>query len=266
MTTLPTLPTPARTVAALVRGYFPRLLQVRGWVCALLIVLPVALSLGLAALMHFKQPNFSWGTQETLIVFHKVLAQLALPILVLVAAPAGIREDMEQRTLPLVLSRPVPTWILPFGKGLLWFGWGSVWIIVAVAGLAGLGADLASLPLMVAALVAAFWAELAFMTFLGLVFKRGTLWGALFLLIWDPLVRIFPGNLQRFTFIHYIESIAGSRGGAVETSQLLAQQQITTPWPLAILVLFLFGVLCWAASGWKLQRTPIGLAGAEAEG
>lgn len=257
-------PTPARTVAALVRGYFPRLLQVRGWVCALLVVLPVALSFLLATILRMQELTF--GSQEVLVVFHKVLAQLALPILVLVAAPAGIREDMEQRTLPLVLSRPAPTWILPFGKGLLWYGWGALWIAVSVAGLGGLGADLAALPFMAAALVSAFWAELAFMTFLGLVFKRGTLWGALYLLIWDPLVRVFPGNLQRLTFIHYIESIAGSRGSSVGTSQLLAQQQITTPWPLAILVLLLFGILCWAASGWKLHRTPIGLAGAEAEG
>jgi hypothetical protein len=27
-----------------------------------------------------------------------------------------------------------------------------------------------------------------------------------------------------------------------------------------------FGALCWALAGWKLQRTPIGLAGGEAEG
>lgn len=260
------LPTPARTIAALMRGYLPRVLQVRGWVCALVIVLPVVLSFGLAALLHFKQPNFNFGAQETLIVFHKVLAQLALPILVLVAAPAGIREDLEQRTLPLVLTRPSQAWVLPFGKGLLWYLWGAIWIVAAVAGLGGLGVDFANLSLMAAALLSAFWAELAFMTFLSLVFKRGTLWGALYLLIWDPLVRIFPGNLQRFTFLHYIESIAGSRGSSVGTSQLLAQEQISTPWPLAILVLALFGILCWAASGWKLQTTPIGLAGAEAEG
>ena len=260
------LPTPVRTVSALVRGYLPRVFQVRGWVCALILALPVVLSYGLAALLHFKQPDFQFGTQHVLVVFHKILAQLALPILVLVAAPAGIREDLEQRTLPLVLTRPAQAWILPFGKGLLWYGWGALWILLAVAGLGGLGADLGRLPLMAAALLAAFWAELAFMTFLSLVFKRGILWGALYFLILDPLVRVFPGNLQRITFLHYIESIAGSRGSAVGTSQLLAQTQISTPWPLAILVLFLFGVLCWAASGWRLQRTPVGLAGAEAEG
>jgi ABC-type transport system involved in multi-copper enzyme maturation permease subunit len=260
------LPAPTRTIAALMRGYFPRLLQVRGWVCAAILVLPVMLTFGVSALFTFKQPNFRFGSQETLWVFHKILAQLALPILVLVAAPAGIREDLEQRTLPLVLTRPAQAWILPLGKGLLWFGWGALWIIVSTAGLAGLGADAASLPFMMGALLAAFWAELAFMTLLGLIFKRGTLWGALYLLIWDPLVRVFPGNLQRITFIHYIESIAGSRGGSVSASQLLAQEQITTFWPIAILVLFLFGLACWAASGWRLHRTPIGLAGSEAEG
>ena len=258
------LPTPVRTVAALVRGYSPRVLQVRGWVCAAILVLPVLLSYGLAAILRVQRMDF--GSAEALTVFHKVLAHLALPILVLVAAPAGIREDLEQRTLPLVLTRPTQAWILPFGKGLLWYVWGALWILAATAGLGGLGVDLSTLPFLAAALLCAFWAELAFMTLLGLVFKRGTLWGALYLLVWDPLVRIFPGNLQRITFQHYIESIAGSRGSSIGTSQILAQEQITTPWPLAILVLVAFGLLCWAASGWRLHRTPIGLAGTEAEG
>ena len=258
------LPTPIRTVSALFRGYFPRVLQVRGWVCAAILVLPVLLSYGLAAVLRVQRMDF--GSAEVLTVFHKVLAHLALPILVLVAAPAGIREDLEQRTLPLALTRPAQAWILPFGKGLLWYAWGALWILAAIAGLGGLGTELATLPFLAAALLSAFWAELAFMTFLGLVFKRGTLWGALYLLVWDPLVRIFPGNLQRITFQHYIESIAGSRGSSVGTSQLLAQEQISTPWPLAILLLALFGLLCWAASGWRLHRTPVGLAGTEAEG
>jgi len=119
---------------------------------------------------------------------------------------------------------------------------------------------------MALALVFAFWAQLAFMTLLGLVFKRGTLWGALFLFLWDPLVRIMPNNLQRLTFLHYIESITGSRGTDVSTVQLLAQQQILTPVWISVLVLFGLGLLCWGMSGWKLQNAPIGLAGADAEG
>ncbi|MCE1228199.1 MAG: hypothetical protein LWX11_01725 [Firmicutes bacterium] len=261
-------PSPFRVVTALVRGYAPRVLQVRGWVCAALFVLPVVISYGIMALLRFKAPHFQGSHDEQMVLklFHQILAQLAMPILVLVAAPAGIREDLEQRTLPLVLSRPVPVWMLPFSKGLLWFGWGAVWIIVAVTALLGLGLDTADLPLMILGLLLIYWAELGFMTFMGLIFKRGTLWGALVLLLWDPLVRIFPGRLQRFTFIHYLENIVGSRGSSGGVSQLLAQTQISTLWPIAALVLLLFGLLCWAAAGWKLHHTPIGLAGADAEG
>ena len=104
------------------------------------------------------------------------------------------------------------------------------------------------------------------MTLVGLLFKRGTLWGALYFFIWEPLVRIFPPFLQRLTFTHYIESLAGSRATSVQTSQLLAQEQVTTHPLVAFLVLVAFGALCWALAGWKLQRTPVGLAGSEAEG
>ncbi len=79
-------------------------------------------------------------------------------------------------------------------------------------------------------------------------------------------MRIFPPFLQRLTFTHHIESLAGSRAATVQTSQLLAQEQVNTHPVVACLALLAFGALCWALAGWKLHRTPIGLAGSEAEG
>ena len=67
-------------------------------------------------------------------------------------------------------------------------------------------------------------------------------------------------------FTHHIESLAGSRAASIQANQLLAQEQVTTHPVLACLALLAFGALCWALAGWKLQRTPIGLAGSEAEG
>jgi hypothetical protein len=128
------------------------------------------------------------------------------------------------------------------------------------------GGDPALLPGRILALVGAWWGELAFMTLLGLFFKRGTLWGALYFFLWEPLVRIFPPFLQRLTFTHHIESLAGSRAAQVQANQLLAQEQVTTHPALALLALLAFGALCWALAGWKLHRTPVGLAGSEAEG
>ena len=257
-------PTPLATIRATARGYAPRVLQGRGWVLAGLVVVPVALSLLIFTLIRLKGGEAS--STEAVKVFHEVLVKMMLPIMALVAAPAGIREDLEQRTLPLLLVRPAPAWALPLGKGLPWFAWGALWLVVGVLGLQVLGGDPSLLPGRLLALVGAWWGELALMTLVGLLFKRGTLWGALYFFIWEPLVRIFPPALQRLTFTHHIESLAGSRAAEVGTSQLLAREQISTHPALALLALLLFGAICWALAGWKLQRTPVGLAGTEGEG
>ncbi len=258
------IPTPFQTLSAVARGYLPRVMQARGWVLAALPVLPIGLFLALTTILKVQGERIPPALY--LSAFHVVLAKFMLPIMALVAAPAGIREDIEQRTIPLMLARPSTIWMLPFGKGVLWFGWGALWLVVACAGLLALGSSPEAFFYQAAALVLTYWAVLAFMSLLGLVFKRGTLWGALYLFIWDPLVRIFPGNLQRITFVHYLESIAGTRSTEVAASQLLAQEQISTPVGLAILVLIVFGLGCWALCGWKLQATPLGLAGSESEG
>ena len=254
---------PYRTVRAVYRGYLPRVLQARGWVLCALAILPVLLSL---AGQMFSRNIDGFSSRIALQMFHGVLVSLMVPIMALVAAPGGIREDLEQRTLPLILVRPVRVWALPLGKGLVWYGWGALWLAVSCLGLLALGGDPGAMPRQALALALAFWAELAFMTLLGLVFSRGTLWGALVLFGWENMLPILPRTLQHFTFIHYIESITGTRGGMVANYDILAQTQSTSPVWVSVLVLFLFGGLCWALAGWKLHRTPLGLAGMEGEG
>ena len=256
-------PSPLATIRAVARGYAPRILQGRGWVLAACAIGPVLLVAGGQLIARLQ--NADLGSGETLRIFHEMI-RMMLPIMALVAAPAGIREDLEQRTLPLLLVRPAPAWALPLGKGLPWFVWGAAWLALSTLGLYVLGGDPSQLPGRLGALVGAWWGELALMTLVGLFFKRGTLWGALYFFLWEPLVRIFPPFLQRLTFTHYIESLTGSRATNVSANQLLAQEQVSTHPALALLVLVAFGALCWALAGWKLHRTPVGLAGSEAEG
>ena len=256
-------PSPLATIRATALGYAPRVLQGRGWVLVAAAIGPVLLVLGGHVIARLQGVDLRSG--DALQIFHEML-RMMLPIMALVAAPAGIREDLEQRTLPLLLVRPAPVWALPLGKGLPWFIWGAAWLVLGTLGLHALGGDPSLLPGRLGAQVGAWWGELALLTLVGLVFKRGTLWGALYFFLWEPLVRIFPPFLQRLTFTHYIESLAGSRASSVQAHQMLAQEQVSTHPVLAFLVLFAFGALCWALAGWKLQRTPIGLAGSEAEG
>jgi hypothetical protein len=256
-------PSPLQTLRAIASGYLPRLVQGRGWSLAAITVLPIAL---ITATVLIARRYEDVPVSAGLTVFHQAFVPFLLPILSMLAAPAGLREDMEQRTIPLMLVRPAFIPVLPFGKGILWFAWGALWLLVATLFLLAFGTSLETVLQLQLALLAAYWAQLGFMSLLTLLFKRGVLWGALFCFGWDPLVRIFPNNLQRLTFLHYIESIAGSRGGGVNSLQLLAQDQITTPVWLAVLILLLVGAACWAACGYKLWTTPIGLAGREAEG
>lgn len=256
-------PSPLATIRATAFGYAPRVLQSRGWILAACAIGPVFIVLTGTILARLQATEFS--TRDALQIFHEML-RVMLPIMALVAAPAGIREDLEQRTMPLLLVRPAPAWALPLGKGLPWFLWGTLWLLLAVLGLSLSTGDYASILGRTGAMVGAWWGELALMTLAGLLFKRGALWGALYFFIWEPLVRIFPPFLQRMTFSHYIESLAGSRAASVKASQMLAQEQVSTHPILAFLILLAFGALCWALAGWKLQRTPIGFAGSEAEG
>jgi len=257
-------PSPVATLRATALGYAPRVLQGRGWAVAALVAVPVGISLLIFTVSRIQGLDTSAG--EALRVFHEGLVKMMLPIMALVAAPAGIREDLEQRTLPLLLVRPAAVWAYPLGKGLPWFLWGAAWLLLGVLGLQVIGGDPSLLVGRALALLGAWWGELALMTLVGLLFKRGTLWGALYFFLWEPFVRIFPPFLQRLTFTHYIESLAGSRAAEVKTHELLAQEQVTTHPALALLILLAFGALCWALAGWKLHRTPIGLAGSEAEG
>ena len=256
--------TPFQTARALAAGYAPRVLQIRGWILAALVMAPVGFLLAIAGLAAMRGHSIPPG--EALTFFHGMLASVVLPIMALIAASAGIREDMEQRTLPLLLTRPAAVWAMPLGKGLPWFAWGAAWLIAGALSLQIIGGDPDLLFGRTLALVAAWWGELAFVTLFGLFFKRGTLWAALWLFGWENLIHVFPPLLQRLTFTHYVESLAGSRGHSISATELLAQAQVSTePW-LAFLVLLAAGLAFWAACGWKLHATPIGLAGAEAEG
>ncbi len=258
-----TIPTPLQTLLAVIGGYRARIFQARGIVLACIAVAPMALLTLVVLLVRRHEPV---SPTQALSVFHMVVVPFLLPILALVAAPAGIREDIEQRTLPLMLVRPQPVWVLPMAKGLLWFAWGAPWLVLSSLFLPVLGLDLDRLPLIAFTLVLTYWAQLGFLSLLTLLFKRGVLWGALIFFAWDPLVRIMPGNLQRFTFLHYIESLVGSRGGGIQATQIVSQQQISTDAWLAALVLIAIGIGCWIGCGIKLQNTALGLAGREAEG
>jgi len=261
MNAIRSIPTFKDAAVAMFKGYLPRIFQPRGWVLAGLAMLPCVL--GWLSNSFDKSPNHARIALE---LYHYGYAQMVMPLLALIAASAGIGEDLEQRTLPLMLVRPAPTWVLPFGKGLPWLSWCSAWLAVAATLMPTIGMDATAVPQKFLALLLTFWAQFGFASLLVLIFKRGMLWAALFFFAWDPFVRVMPPALQRTTFTHYLESIAQSRYTGGNAMGLLEQGQIISPTWLAVFVLVALGVLAWGGSGLWLMKKPIGLAGSESEG
>jgi hypothetical protein len=204
--------------------------------------------------------------RTSLELYHHGYGQIALPILALICAPLCLREDLEPRTIPLLLVRPSPVWALPFGKGLLWFAWCAAWFGFAVALMPLVGLDTSAVPRKMLALLLTFWAMLGFASLLVWFFKRGMLWAALFLFIWELSLENLPPALQRATFTHYLENIAGSQHKNFNALTILSQTQATTSIWLSAALLIALGLLAWGIIGLRLQRTPVGLAGDSGEG
>jgi len=261
MSAMRTIPSFIDAIAALFKGYLPRVFHLRGWVLAVLTMLPC--TLGLLSNSFDKIPN---PAKTALELYHYGYAQMVLPLVALIAASAGIGEDLEQRSLPLMLVRPAPAWALPLGKGLPWLAWCSAWLTIAVMPILYAGLDMAVIPQKILALLLTFWTQFGIASLLVLIFKRGMLWAALFFFAWDPFVRVMPPALQRMTNTHYLESIAQSRYTGGSTISLLEQSQILSPTWLAVLILIAVGVLAWGGSGLWLMKRPVGLAGSESEG
>jgi len=247
------------TIGALFKGYLPRVFQARGWVLAILIIIPFVVA---QLVMHFVPSP----AQIAIVLYHQGYAATVLPIIALVSAPACINEDLEQRTLPLMLVRPAPSWALPLGKGLLWFVWCSIWLVAVMSLMPLVGLEMSAIPRKILALVLILWAQLGFVSLFVMFFKRGVLWALLVLIIWDPLIGSLPQALQRLTFTHYLQCIAGSQYSSGGKVNILAQTQVTSPVWLCVIVLLSIGLLAWGLCGLKLMHMPIGLAGRESEG
>ncbi|MCL1894196.1 MAG: hypothetical protein FWG02_08190 [Holophagaceae bacterium] len=255
------IPSFVETICILFRGYLPRVFKARGWVLAFIIMVPFVIVHIFVILGVVPNP-----ARLALELYHNGYASVVIPVIALVSASACISEDIEQRTLPLMLVRPAPAWALPIGKGLLWFSWCSTWLLIVVTLMQLVGMEVTTIPRKIIALVFTLWAQLGLVSLLGLIFKRGILWAGIVLFLWDPLVTLLPGTMQRLTFSHYLQSLAGGQYSINNMNSLLAQAQISTPFWLAATVLIAVGALAWALCGIKVMNMQIGLSGRESEG
>jgi ABC-2 type transport system permease protein len=204
---------------------------------ALLGLFPVALAVAARAILHGRTGDLAAVSTEILMVF---FLQFYIVLLALFFGTSITAEEVENRTLAYLLTRPVPKPAIVLGK------FAAYALIVFALVAVGLGVSffvLNAAEMGDPALYAAFLrylgvlglgilAYMAFFAFLGTVIKRAILLGLVFGFGWETVIQYFPGSTQRFSIVHYLKSLLPYRsgsGGGRGVALLLFRLEPTSP-------------------------------------
>ena len=228
---------------------------------AILGLIPVALAVIVRIVLHGRSGLMAAVFTEILMVF---FLQFYIVILALFYGTSVTAEEVENRTLSYLITRPIPKPAIVLGKSAAY----------AVLMFAMVGVSLAlSYFIMNAArlsdpdLTATFFRYLgvlglgvlaytAFFTFLGAVLKRAIIVGMVFGFGWENVIQYFPGSTQKLSIVHYLKSLLpyhppsiGGGGGGRGVALLLFRLEPTAPLA-AILILAavtagFLALACW---------------------
>ncbi|HUR27970.1 MAG TPA: ABC transporter permease [Planctomycetota bacterium] len=208
----------------------------RALVCIVLALLP--------ALVAFLIAHFSRRIDETEIVVHIggiMLLQIVVPLLALIAGSAVVAEEVEDRTITYLFSRPIPRASLLFGRWLATFVFLAAvlalatWLFLHAAstshavrslsfrslGLRGLGEE-QPVPQLAAgfgwtlyqAVLLGATVYSALFAVAGIVFKSPILVGLGYTFAVEGFLANLPGGNQALTIQFYLRSWMLERGGA----------------------------------------------------
>jgi len=182
-----------------------------------------------------------------------------VPVLGVFYGTALMADEVEDKTLTYLFTRPIPRGAVLLGKYLAYLACTSLvvlpsvmltyFLVVPFGQVAGtfvsLVADLAILGLGLAVYGAVF-------AFVGARLKRPLVSGLIFAFGWEQLALALPGYLRQFTVAHYLQALvphAMPSDGALSIVQGLFRQAPSVPVALAWLAAFLVAFL------WLAMRT-----------
>ena len=176
--------------------------------------LPVAVSL----IIKFNQFFSEKPGQESGYLFTNLIMLFYLQMIILILSlfygTSVCSEEVEGKTLPYLVTRPVPKPAVVLGK---YLAYTAVMIGMVTLGLilsfAVLNLDRLLDPSLygllgryLGVLILGLIAYGAFFTFLGSFLKRSIFFGLLFSFGWENVIQYFPGSTQRLAIAHYLKS------------------------------------------------------------
>lgn len=177
---------------------------------AILIALPAAIALIWRAVAHAGKfaPDIAYNTLSSGLVFG-----FTLVILSVIFGTGVIAQEVEQKTIVYLLTRPVPRWRIALVKFLaaVIATTVTVWVASVLLALTAygpgdmihsrLGRDLLIQPVGVLAYTALF-------LLLATMLNRPLIVGLLFAFLWESWVPNLPGNFQKLSLMAYLRVLA----------------------------------------------------------
>ena len=204
-------------------------------VSLLLMLLPLPIALAQRAAKDALDPAIIYGRLTEVWVFNFILV-----ILCIIYGTGIIANEVEQKTILYLLTRPVPRWRILFPKYLAactaaFLAVGGATLVTA---LGTYGGSLGSAPLLrdIGVLAVGVLVYTALFLLLGTVLNRPLIVGLLYGFGWETWVPNLPGSFSKFSLISYLRALAPHskfEGDAVDVTQALAQATETVAAPIS---------------------------------
>ncbi len=167
---------------AIFGNIFHRLMQRR---VALLLLFATSAHALLMLTFSLSESNFAEATVNLFLA-------VALPVTALITAGASLGDEREENTMPFLLVKPLPRWVVAVSSLLASI---STVVVVSLVGIAlawflgarATGDNMIGWPMLVAMVIVAVAYSAVFVP-VGLVARRSTLIGLAYILIWEGII------------------------------------------------------------------------------
>lgn len=193
--------------------------------------------------------------------------RFSVPVLSIFYGTALIADEVEDKTITFLFTRPIPRGAVLVGKYLAFLvstlivvlpSVMIVWLlIVPLRG--SLGASFIDLIKDLLILTAGFAVYGAFFAFVGAKFKRPLMIALFFVFAWENAAMLFPGYMRRFTIAHYLQGLVPHAMPADTTMSLIQSvfQEVPTLGTSIFWLVVIWAVFLWLAARIVARREYI---------
>jgi ABC-2 type transport system permease protein len=232
-----------------------RMLWSRGTVfMGLLVGLPVLLSILVRVVQSVFAPSMrvDGHLMTGPVIFNFMVWGLYLrfivPVLAVYYGTALVADEVEDKTITYLFTRPIPRGAVMLGKFLAYFVCTvmvvlpSLMLVYFLIGLSGGGSLAETFPTLVKDLAIVVLGLLAYgglFAWVGARFKRPLIIGLVFVFGWEQVAALIPGYIRNLTIIYYLQSLApqgDTAEGLMALLQRLVNQHASVPVALVTLV------------------------------